>query len=162
MSVNGDLGRVDSWVTTCKDEGCEQATRFIRYRSGDDSKQSKCIECPFLSCLAEISSSDKVLLKHAPKIHMLYACLCTGMTVEQASGLLEVSKSTITYWRKNKERIEEKLTKLEAFLPVEAKVERRYPPGIPEFGTIRTHHRQRRVNPAQAVLPLEGLEAAAA
>ncbi len=32
------------------DNGCKQATRFLREHSGDPRAQSRCLECPFGEC----------------------------------------------------------------------------------------------------------------
>lgn len=147
--------RPDYWLTAYEDRGCEVATQFLRHKTGVNTKQSKCTECPFVQCLAEIPSSEKVLLKNTPKIRSLYKCLDNDMSMEQIVKVFNMSKATLIYWKRNREKIEQKLIKLEVLLTTEEKIERECSPNVPKLGSSPQHvRRQCRVNPAQAVLPL--------
>jgi hypothetical protein len=143
------------WLTAYEDKGCDLATQFLIRKTGISKKQSKCVECPFVKCLAEIPSSEKVLLKHTPKIRSLYTCLDKGMDIDQAIKLFNISKATLIYWKRNREKIEEKLLKLEILLTTEEKIERNCSNNVPVFGNpCQPNYRQRRINPAQTVLPI--------
>jgi hypothetical protein len=147
--------RPDYWLTAYEDRGCDVATQFLRHKTGNNTKQSKCTECPFIRCLAEIPSSEKVLLKNTPKIRSLYKCLDSGMPMDQIVKVFDMSKATLIYWKRNREKIEEKLIKLEVLLTTEEKIERECSPNVPNFGNgIQPVRRQCRTNPAQAIFPI--------
>lgn len=147
--------RPDYWLTAYEDKGCDLATQFLRHKTGINAKQSKCTACPFVHCLAEIPSSEKVLLKHTPKIRSFYKCLDSGMSMDQLVKMFDISKATLIYWKRNREKIEAKLIRIEILLTTEEKIEREHATNVPAFGSSPEHvYRQRRINPAQAILPL--------
>lgn len=95
-----------------------------------------------------------------PKIRSLYKCLDNGMAMDQIVKIFDMSKATLTYWRRNRTSIEEKLIKLETLLTTEEKIERKCPTNVPIFGNIQQPVcRQRRTNPAQAILPIQEMAA---
>ena len=150
-------------LSAYEDHGCDLATQFLRHKTGVSTKQSQCTSCPFVKCLAEIPSSEKVLLKHTPKIRSLYTCLDKGMDMDQIIKVFDISKATLIYWKRNREKIEEKLLKLEVLLTTEEKIERKCSHNVPVFGDAPQHiRRQRRANPAQAILPLSEMATKAA
>lgn len=121
-----------------KDVGCSEASEYLE-------EASLCRECPFAKCVKEMAASDRVLLKNSPVIKSLYKCIDMNMSRDDIMNMFRnVPKSTLTYWRKNRESIEVKIKRLEAVISPQQKKRKSYEP-------VR---RQQREFATQGILPI--------
>lgn len=146
---NNDL---DYIIKNNEDRGCEEAIKYLAQLTQRSISSIKCTECPFVNCFSELASSEKVLIKHSSIIKSMYKCLDNSMDQETVLKLFSLSKSTFTYWKRNRDAIEKKIDKIEKFL---------YPPKekkdaavTPNFRPVHSNRRQQRIPISQELLPL--------